>query len=136
MPEASGFGGGRVGQPAWAPSDVDLFKVREPVLDQHEAKHEYLATSLLELPEDRSGMIDRHLRMLNTKVKVGSFLTTDDQALGKAARLSLCRLFGFHGFGCVADPHGHLAWLRGANMIVAQFAVFPDDVHDEAAAGT
>ena len=101
------------GRPAWAPGDVDLFKVPEPVrravaeivepayrklvaevedplersvgltlvhlmwlevLDQHETKHEYLQTAVLELPEDRSGMIDRHLRMLNTKVKVGSFL--------------------------------------------------------------
>ncbi len=44
------------------------------VLDQHEAKQEYLQTSILELPEDRSDMIDRHLRMLHTKVKVGSLL--------------------------------------------------------------
>ncbi len=47
---------------------------RFAMLDQHEAKHEYLETAVLELPEDRSGMIDRHVRMLNTKVKVGSFL--------------------------------------------------------------
>ena len=106
-------GGGPVSRPAWAPGDVDLIKVPEPVrravaeivepayrklvaevedplersigltlvhlmwlevLDQHQTKHEYLETSILELPEDRSGMIDRHLRMLNTKIKVGSFL--------------------------------------------------------------
>ncbi|MDZ7619087.1 MAG: hypothetical protein U1E05_18930 [Patescibacteria group bacterium] len=106
-------GGGPVGRPAWAPGEVDLFKVPESVrqavaeiiepayrqlvatvedplersigltlvhmmwlevLDQHETKHEYLATSILELPADRSDMIDRHLRMLNMKVKVGSFL--------------------------------------------------------------
>ncbi len=115
-PEEAGLparGCGPVGRPAWAPGDVDLFKVPEPVrqavaeiiepayrqivveaedplersigltlihlmwlevLDQHEAKHDYLETAVLELPEDRSDMIDRHLRMLNTKVKVGAFL--------------------------------------------------------------
>ena len=44
------------------------------VLDQHEAKHEYLTTASLNLPQDRFATIDQHLRMLHTKVKVGSFV--------------------------------------------------------------
>ncbi len=44
------------------------------VLDQHEAKHEYLTTASLNLPQDRFAAIDQHLRMLHTKVKVGSFV--------------------------------------------------------------
>ncbi len=45
------------------------------ILEQHEAKHEYLKTSILNLPQDRYDMIDQHLRTLHTKVKVGYFLT-------------------------------------------------------------
>ena len=45
------------------------------ILEQHETKHEYLKTSILNLPQDRFATIDQHLRTLHTKVKVGYFIT-------------------------------------------------------------
>ena len=54
------------------------------ILQQHEAKQEYLNTSILNVPHDRYHLIDQHLRTLHTKVKVGYFLSRLRELRGRS----------------------------------------------------
>jgi len=54
------------------------------ILEQHEVMQDYLKTSILDLRQDRCHMIDQHLRTLNTKVKVGYFLSRLRELRGRS----------------------------------------------------